>query len=158
MMRIARQTDYAARLLLHLASLGEGASASIAEIAEQRQLPAAFVRRMVAPLVAAGILRTSRGSHGGVQLGRPAAEISLGDLVRAMEGPILLNECVHTEGACPFEKGCPVQKAWTEVSDALDTHLSAICFDALVGGSAGHARAHAKLRKPTAPTKRRSNR
>lgn len=150
MMRIARQTDYAARLLLHLASLGAGASASIAEIADQRQLPVAFVRRMVAPLVTAGILRTSRGSHGGVQLGRPAAEISLGDLVRAMEGPILLNECVHTEGACPFEKGCPVQKAWTTVSDSLDAQLSSIRFDALVGGDASHAHAHAKLTKTTA--------
>jgi hypothetical protein len=54
MIRVARQTDYAARLLLHLASLEEGASASIAEISAQRLLPVPFVRRMVAPLVVAG--------------------------------------------------------------------------------------------------------
>jgi Rrf2 family protein len=155
MLRISRQTDYAARLLLHLASLGQGASASIAEIAEERRLPVAFVRRMVAPLVAAGILRTSRGSHGGVQLARPAAEISLGDLVRAVEGPVLLNECVHTEGTCPFERRCPVHEAWTAVSDTLDAHLSAIRFDALVKASAGQVRAPVK---PGKATTRRSSR
>ncbi len=158
MIRIARQTDYAARLVLHLASLGEGTAASLAEISEQRQLPVPFVRRMVAPLVAAGILRTTRGAHGGVQLGRPASEISLGDVVQAMEGPIALSACVHTARACPFAKGCPVQKAWAEGSRTLAEHLSAIRFDALATGTSGHAGAHAALKKPPAiaSAKRRS--
>lgn len=145
MIRIARQTDYAARLLLHLASLGEGTSASIAEISAQRLLPMPFVRRMVARLVSAGILKTMRGSKGGVQLGRPAAEISLADVVQAMEGPIALNECVHVPNACPFMRSCPVQKAWTDVSSALTQQLAAIRFDALLT-SEGHVAAHAALK------------
>jgi len=146
MIRIARQTDYAARMLLHLASLEEGASASIAEISAQRLLPVPFVRRMVAPLVAAGILKTTRGSKGGIQLGRPASEISLGDLVAAMEGPVALNECVHLPNACPFMQGCPVQKAWVDVSAALTRHLSSIRFDALLTSTEGHVAAHAALK------------
>ncbi|MGD0837107.1 MAG: Rrf2 family transcriptional regulator [Polyangia bacterium] len=148
MMRIARQTDYAARLVLHLASLGEEASASIAEIAQQRLLPVPFVRRMVAPLVAAGILKTTRGAKGGLQLGRPASAISLGDLVLAMEGPIALNDCVHQPGACPFRDHCPVQQAWLGLSAALAEQLAAIRFDRLVGSAAdAHAAAHAAMRK-----------
>jgi Rrf2 family protein len=146
MFRIARQTDYAARLVLHLASLGEHASASIAEIAEQRLLPVPFVRRMVAGLVSAGILKTTRGSKGGVQLGRPSAEISLGDLVEAMEGPIALNECVHLPDACPFRRDCPVQKAWVGLSTSLTQQLAAIRFDTLVSATDGHAAAHAALK------------
>ena len=157
MIHIARQTDYAARLLLHLACLGEDASASIAEISEQRLLPVPFVRRMVAPLVAAGILKTTRGAKGGLQLGRPAAQISLGDLVQAIEGPIALSDCVHVPNACPFMRDCPVQKAWVGVSAALAQHLESIRFDALVSATDGHAAAHAVLKINSAPraTKRR---
>lgn len=146
MLRIARQTDYAARLLLHLASLGEGSTASIAEISKHRLLPVSFVRRMVARLVIAGILKSTRGSKGGVQLGRPAAEISMADLVQAMEGPIALNDCVHERDACPFLASCPVQKAWVDVSSALTQHLSSIRFDKLSTSAEGHVAAHAALR------------
>ena len=160
MLRISRQTDYAARLLLHLASLGEGTSASIAEISEHRLLPVPFVRRMVARLVAAGILKTIRGANGGVQLGRKAAQISLGDLVQAMEGPIALNDCVHEQGACPFASNCPVQKAWVGVSADLQKKLSSIRFDSLVTATDGHAAAHAALTAKAGrrTTKRRSHR
>ena len=160
MIYIARQTDYAARLLLHLACLGEDASASIAEISEQRLLPVPFVRRIVSRLVATGILKTTRGSKGGVKLGRPAGKISLGDLVQAMEGPIALNDCVHLPGACPFTQGCPVQKAWVDVSAALTQHLASIRFDALATANDGHAAVRVALMANSArrPTKRRSHR
>ena len=156
MMRIARHTDYAARLVLHLCSLGEGASASIAEIAGQRLLPVPFIRRMVSRLVAAGILKTTRGKNGGIQLGRPASAISLADLVIAMEGPIALNHCVHLPEGCPFMHSCPVQKAWSEASTALTTHLASMTFAALMISSKGHAAAHAALK--AGPTARPKNR
>jgi Rrf2 family protein len=145
MMHIARQTDYAARLVLHLASLGEGVSASIAEISGRRRLPVAFVRRMVSRLVAAGILRTARGAKGGVQLARAAASISLRDVVEAMEGPIGLNDCVHAPEGCPFGRDCPVRAAWVATSLALGDHLAGIDFHALAFGSKGHALGHAVL-------------
>jgi Rrf2 family protein len=154
MMRIARQTDYAARLLLHLCSLGEGQSASIAEISEQRLLPVPFIRRMVARLVATGILKTTRGKNGGIQLGRPASAISLADVVNAMEGPIALNDCVHLPDACPFMKSCPVQKAWTDASQALTKHLASITFAALMTSTKGHAAAHAALKVGTTRTRK----
>lgn len=154
MMRIARHTDYAARLLLHLTSLGEGASASISEIAEQRLLPVPFIRRMVARLVSAGILKTTRGKNGGISLGRPASAITLADVVVAMEGPIALNDCVHQPGACPFMQSCPVQKAWVDVSSVLADHLSSITFAALANLTQGHAAAHLALKAGSAGKRR----
>lgn len=151
MLRIARQTDYAARLVLHLASLGEGASASIADIAHHRLLPVPFVRRMVARMVGAGLLRTTRGARGGVQLARSPAAISLGDVVQAMEGPISLNDCVRVPRTCPLVRRCPVQKVWTEVSDALAGQLASVRFDVLAAAADGHASAHLRLEPRPAP-------
>lgn len=131
MLGIGRHTDYAARIVLHLASLEEGAQVAAAEIASRRLLPAAFVRRIVGKLAAAGILRTTRGAGGGVSLARPAAEISLLDIVEAMEGGLVLNACVDTPSACPLAASCPVQRAWTDATRQLAETLGDVRFDRL---------------------------
>ena len=72
MIGISRQSDYAARLVLHLACLEPGTRVSIPEISKTRLLPAPFTRRLVGSLVKAGILQTLRGTGGGISLARPA--------------------------------------------------------------------------------------
>ncbi len=131
MIGIARQTDYAARVVLHLACLEPGAQVTVAEIAKKRLLPAPFVRRVVGKLVAAGILATMRGMGGGVRLARPASEISLLDVVAALEGGITLNRCVDNPKACPLAAACPVQRAWTDATRQLEATLAAVRFDQL---------------------------
>lgn len=142
MLQIARHTDYAARIVLHLACLEEGDQASISEIAAMRRLPAPFVRRLIGKLVKGGILATVRGSGGGIRLGRPPSEISLLDLVAVMEGPVALNHCVDNDDACPFSSQCPVQTAWTRASRGLEAQLAAVRFDALANGSLDHKTSH----------------
>lgn len=144
MIGISRHTDYASRLVLHLACLGPGAKVPLREVAEARLLPAPYVRRLVGRLVKAGILATERGSAGGVRLARPASEITLLDVVQAMEGRLALNECVGDHAACPFAGTCPVQCAWTGATRALADHLAGIRFDTLAGGSPGHESSHRK--------------
>lgn len=131
MVGIARHTDYAARVVLHLACLEPGARVTIAEIAEKRLLPTPFVRRVVGKLVAAGLLVTTRGMGGGVCLARPAGEISLLDVVRALEGGVTLNHCVDNPKACPLAAACPVQQAWTGATRQLEASLEAVRFDQL---------------------------
>lgn len=131
MIGIARHTDYAARLILHLAALPPGTRVTIADIAARRLLPAPFVRRVLGRLVAAGMLATSRGLGGGVQLARPPHEISLLDVVNAMEGGLTLNRCVDAPGECPLSATCPVQGAWAEATQGLAAHLAAVTFDRL---------------------------
>ena len=149
MLQIARHTDYAARIVLHLACLGEGGQASIAEISEQRMLPAFFVRRLTGTLVKGGLLVSTRGSAGGLRLARPAAEITMLDLVRVMEGPIALNRCLDSDHTCPFEASCPVQTVWVEATRALEGVLAAARFDALATASTGHQAAHLQILKPS---------
>jgi Rrf2 family protein len=131
MLKITRQTDYAARIVLHMACLEPGARVTIGAIAVRRLLPAPFVRRVIGKLVSAGLLVTSRGAGGGVCLARPAADVSLLDVVRAMEGPIALNQCVDNPRACPLAATCPVQRAWTSTTRSLESTLAAVRFDVL---------------------------
>lgn len=131
MVSIGRQTDYAARIVLHLASCEPERRVTAAAIAESRLIPPAFVRRIVSRLSAAGILRTVRGSGGGITLARPAAQISLLDVVEAMEGPVSLNACVREPHTCPFSEDCPVRGAWCEANLALQRHMDGVRFDAL---------------------------
>lgn len=128
MQGISRQTDYAARVVLHLAALGPGAQVQVKEIAARRLLPRAFVRRVVARLAAAGILRTVRGQRGGVSLARSAGAITLLDIVQSMEGGIVLNRCVSTPRACPLAVICPVQRAWTDATRTIERQLAGVTF------------------------------
>ena len=131
MIGIRRHTDYATRIVLHLSMLGDGAKITAEEVARKRLLPRAFVRRIVRRLGAAGILRTTRGAGGGISLALPPSEISLFDIVEAMEGGLVLNACVGNPQACPLTVLCPVQSAWTEVTGQLADALKSVRFDRL---------------------------
>jgi Rrf2 family protein len=144
MISIARHTDYAARLVLHLAALGQDVQVTVSDIAKERVLPVAFIRRLVGRLVQAGIVTATRGAGGGIKLARPAAEISLLDVVQAMEGGVALNRCVHGGGGCPLSSQCPIQCVWNTVNAQLKASLAAARFDELAR-SPTHAHAHFQL-------------
>jgi Rrf2 family protein len=133
MITISRETDYAARVLLHLALQDPGARSTAQEIAHQRLIPRALVRRVVTRLAAAGLVVTARGNEGGISLARPAGEISLLEVVEAMEGPMALNQCVVEPGICPLVPACNVHVAWVHARDVIRTHLQCITFDQLAG-------------------------
>ena len=79
----------------------------------------------------AGLLHTSRGARGGVSLAREPKEISVLDVVEAIDGPILLNECVGTNKPCTFEEDCLVHPIWLEVQQSLVKRLRETRFDVL---------------------------
>ena len=131
MLGIGRHTDYAARVVLHLACVEDDTLVPIAEVASQRLLPQPFVRRVVSKLVAAGIVETVRGAGGGIRLAKPASAISLLDVVNALEGGLVLNRCVETPQACPLSTVCPVQRTWTGATELLQDYLAGVRFDKL---------------------------
>lgn len=133
MITISRETDYAARVLLHLTLQGEGERCTAQQIAQQRLIPRALVRRVVTRLAAANLVVTTRGNEGGISLARPPSEISLLEVVEAMEGPLALNQCVVEPGICPLVPTCNVHVAWLHARDVIRTHLQGITFDQLAG-------------------------
>jgi Rrf2 family protein len=168
MIGIGRHTDYAARVILHLAALGDDGHVTVREIAEHRLLPPAFVRRIVARLAAAGLVTTIRGQRGGVRLGRPASRISLLDVIRAMEGGVTLSRCVDEPHTCPLAAFCPVQRAWTSATRELERHLGSVLFSDLARGPIPSIRTRARAARgpratrgtkaPRAPAPRRATR
>ncbi len=131
MICISRETDYACRVLLHLALESPNARVTAREVARQRLIPRALVRRVATRLANARLITTTRGMGGGMALARPAAEISLLDVVQAMEGSIALNPCTLDTEACPLLKVCPVHKEWTRARRLLVAELRRATFDKL---------------------------
>ncbi|MCB9495523.1 MAG: Rrf2 family transcriptional regulator [Fibrobacteria bacterium] len=147
---MSRSSDYAVRAALHLACQREGELVSISEIAKQRKLPLAFVRRIVARLVEAGLVHAVRGPRGGVALARSAEDISLLDVVVAMEGPLCASPCLESPEGCPFGKSCPVQGIWASSTELLENHLRAVRLSGLAAAEA-HRTAHRKALTPRSP-------
>ena len=131
MIRINRQTDYAIRVVLALAKEPEGSRLPSARIGQEMLIPRAFLTRIVAELAQAGLLQTFAGREGGLQLARPAEQLTLKDVVQAFEGPVLLSECMLGEEACPFEGTCPVRTRWGRLQKAILDELERTTFAAL---------------------------
>jgi DNA-binding IscR family transcriptional regulator len=80
-----------------------------------------------------------------VRLARPAADISLGEVVHAMEGGVALNHCVSDRRVCPLAAQCPVQSVWVDATQVLDDYLASVRFDALARRSDTHQPAHLRV-------------
>jgi Rrf2 family protein len=110
-MQITRQADYAVRAIIYLSMLNPGEKASTKTIAENQSIPLSFLAKIIAQLSVAGIITTLRGAKGGVSLAKPPEEISVLEVVEAIDGPILLNACVVSTHDCPIEK-CAMRGIW----------------------------------------------
>lgn len=122
-MQITRQADYAVRAVLHLARTGGTERAATSIIAKEQNIPASFLAKIISQLSIAGLLHTSRGARGGVTLARDPHEITLLEVVEAIDGPIQLNECVANNSTCTFEENCPIRPVWCDVQDQLVQRL-----------------------------------
>jgi len=119
--------DYAVVTMCAAARHCGGARVSASELAVETGLPAPTVQKLVSLLSRAGLLRATRGAGGGLQLARPAAAISLADIVEAVEGPIALTTCVeHGRHDCALEACCSVRPHWGLVNDTLREALAGV--------------------------------
>lgn len=130
-MQITRQADYAVRAVLYLAGLNNGRRAPTSEIARKQAIPPSFLAKIVSQLSVAGVVQTSRGARGGVSLARPSADISLLEVVEAIDGPISLNECVLDPKACVFGADCAVHEVWCKAQADLVDKLRGTNFGTL---------------------------
>lgn len=127
-MQITRQADYAVRAVLYLAKLGSDRRAATSQIAQEQQIPPSFLAKIVSQLSVAGLLQTSRGARGGVSLARSPEDISLLEVVEAIDGPILLNDCVAENGVCTFGDDCPMKPIWCDAQSELVNRLKNTSF------------------------------
>jgi Rrf2 family protein len=127
-MQITRQADYAVRAIYYLSTLESGSRASTSQIAKEQHIPPSFLAKIISQLSVAGLLHTSRGARGGVSLAGDPQDITMLDVIEAIDGPILLNECVDGGHGCQFDKDCPMRVMWCEIQEDLVSRLGGTTF------------------------------
>jgi Rrf2 family transcriptional regulator, iron-sulfur cluster assembly transcription factor len=127
--KLSNKGRYAVRALFDIAFYNEGRPTQVKDIAERQAIPPRFLEQIFQDLKRAGIVGSKRGPQGGYSLARRASEIRLGDVVRALEGPIMLGE--RPEGAGKRARnGGEGRHATETVFRELSAHVEA-CFDAV---------------------------
>ena len=131
-MQITRQADYAVRAVLYLARLGQTERAATSQVAQEQHIPPSFLAKIISQLSIAGLLHTSRGARGGVTLAREPREITLLEVIEAIDGPIMLNECVGDTTTCTFDEQCPLRPVWCEAQNDLVAKLRGTTFEQML--------------------------
>lgn len=119
MLQITRQTEYAIRGLQDLTRRSGDAPVQLKIIAGSCEVSEAFLAKIFQMLAQAGIVKSHRGVKGGFSLGRPAAEITLREVVEVCEGGIVLNHCLRKVHPCERKDECEVAPVWQKAQDAL---------------------------------------
>lgn len=133
MKSISKKGDYAIRGMVYLAGQPPDRVVLVGEIARAMDVPPQFLAKIFQQFGKRGLVRSFRGSGGGFQLGRPPGDITLCEIVEAVEGPIMPNRCVLSGGACSRKKGCKVHPVWKKVQESVVEILSGVTLEALSG-------------------------
>jgi Rrf2 family protein len=150
---LTKKAKYALKAALHLARRGTGEAVLIAEIAETERIPKKFLESILLTMKNGGILVSRKGRGGGYALARPADQVSFGEIVRIMDGPLAPVPCVSVTAyrpceECPSEAACEIRAVMKRVRDAISEILDATTLADTVRDAAEPAarRSSAKLR------------
>ena len=120
MIRIRWETDYGLILLGHLVRrASDGTIRTAREVAEWSGLPLPMVSKILKTLAREGILLSHRGVKGGYSLAQAPDQVTLAEVIQALEGPIGITECASRPGICDKESGCPLRVNWVRISGAF---------------------------------------
>ena len=126
-MKLSVKSDYALRAVLGLARRPAGSSVKVEELAAEQGIPGNYLVQILLELKAQGLLRSTRGKEGGYCLTRSPAEITVGDVLRAVHGTVFDSPAL-TDTDCPPE----LRRAWQKLQEALDNAANAITFQKLL--------------------------
>lgn len=118
-MKLSTKGRYGVRLMIELAAhYGEG-PVLLRQIAERQEISEKYLWHLINPLKAAGLIRATRGAHGGYVLAKKPAEISIGDILLVLEGSMCLVDCVEKSAVCRRSSSCVTRDLWNEAAQAL---------------------------------------
>ena len=137
-LRLTNAADYAILAMIHMACLPDDAVALRSEIAQAYNIPSSFMAKILRALVRARLLRSTRGVHGGFSLARPPTEITLLDVVEAIEGPLALTDCTGEPSGCQWAADCPAHPVWATVQEKIAEILRENTLETLVSSPRKH--------------------
>lgn len=132
MLRITKLTDYGIVLLAQLAGGETRASQNARSMAEATSLPLPVVSKILKALAHGGLVTSQRGAKGGYALSRRPEEVSVAEIIDALEGPIALMECSAGPGRCEQETSCSVRDPWQRINQAILETLRHVTLRELV--------------------------
>ncbi len=123
-MRLSTRARYGTRALLDIAiNAKDNSTITLKEIAQRQEISLSYLEHLVGPLIDGGLIRSIRGSKGGITLARSARDITLKDIVGLLEGPTAPVGCLEHANACSRTGSCVTQEVWDEVGKAIDKVL-----------------------------------
>lgn len=124
MLRLSKKADYALMAMKHLALNAERGASSAREIAEQYNIPVELLAKVLQRLVREGLLVSQQGTRGGYQLARPAAIISVADVIVAVDGPLTVTACATEEVSCDQYATCSIRDPLWRIKDRIVAALA----------------------------------
>ena len=134
MLHITRKGDYAIRGMVYLAMKPPEQMSLISEMAAAIDVSQTLLAKIFQNFSKVGLVKSYRGVGGGFMLGRPAEQISLLEIVEAVEGPIVLNQCLLHPGTCDRDAVCTVHPVWKELQEKMRDILGGVSLKHLAGG------------------------
>ena len=132
-MKLSTKGRYGLRALIDLAQYSEQEAVSISSIAQRQNISESYLEQLVAKLRKAGLVKSIRGAQGGYKLARPAASISVGDILRALEGNLEAVECTaHTQEGCDGSDLCVTKYVWQRINESISRTVDEMMLDQLV--------------------------
>ena len=131
-MKLSTRGQYGTRALLELALHYREGPIPLKDIAQRQQIPLQYLEHLITPLIAGGLVRSTRGARGGVLLAKSPKEIKLSEVIQLLEGSIALVECVNNPGACSRSELCVTRDIWAELKEAINRVLESTTLQDLV--------------------------
>ncbi len=131
-MKLTTRSRYGTRMILDMALNGQNGPVRIKDIAERQGVSVKYLEKLVRELKRAGFVKSRRGPRGGHELARPYAEISVGAIVRVLEGDLTLVDCDGPNPACPRMADCLTREVWIEAARAMHQKLDSITLADLI--------------------------
>lgn len=134
-MKVSTRGEYGVRAMVALAKHSTENPVSIGVISKESAVPYAYLEQLIVPLRRAGLVMSKRGAHGGYVLSRSASEIRVGEVYRAMEGPVAPMDCVSedlSQQICPLIPGCQTRPVWMKVRDSIVDAIDSITLADLI--------------------------
>jgi len=131
-MKLSTRGRYGTRALLDIARHQGERPVILKDIAQRQQISPLYLERLIAPLIAGGIVRSTRGAKGGISLAKPAEEIRLSEVIELLEGTINPVECVINPSMCDRSGSCAPRDVWGELKKAINGVLENITLQDLV--------------------------
>jgi len=125
-MRLSTRSRYGTRLILELALRYDEGPVYLKEISSVQELSSKYLGQLIIPLKIAGIVKSSRGAHGGYYLAKSPDKIKMSEVIKALEGPVFLVDCLENPDICNRTTDCITRFFWNEINETLNEKLESI--------------------------------